>query len=151
MKKQGLISLVLLSLVMGGAACTKKSEVQTNVMKIALKDDVKTLDPANAYDSVSWEVLPNIVDTLLQYKYLEDQAILEPLLAEAMPTYSKDGKTVTIKIKKGILYADDAAFKATAGKGRELKAQDFIFEFKRLGIQALQSQGSWIFEGKVAG
>lgn len=151
MKKRGLICLVLVTMVLGGAACSKKSAVQSNVLKIALKDDVKTLDPANAYDSVSWDVLPNIVDTLLQYKYLEDQAILEPLLAETMPSYSKDGKTVTIKIKKGILYADDAAFKATSGKGRELKAQDFVLEFKRLALPALQSQGSWIFEGKVAG
>jgi oligopeptide transport system substrate-binding protein len=151
MKKHGLIGLVLLSVVVGGTACSKKTATQTNVLKVALKDDVKTLDPANAYDSVSWDVLPNIVDTLLQYKYLEDQAILEPLLADGMPVYSKDGKTVTIKIKKGVLYADDAAFKATAGKGRELKAQDFILEFKRLAIPALQSQGSWIFEGKVVG
>ena len=151
MKKSGLTSLVLMLMIVGGTACTKKTAIQTNVLRIALKDDVKTLDPANAYDSVSWDVLPNIVDTLLQYKYLEDQAVLEPLLAESMPVYSKDGKTVTIKIKKGVMYADDAAFKATAGKGRELKAQDFILEFKRLAIPSLQSQGSWIFEGKVAG
>ena len=95
--------------------------------------------------------MANLYDTLLQYKFLEDQAVLEPLLAESMPEFSKDGLTVTIKIKKGILFSDDAAFKENAGKGRELKAQDFIYSFKRLAIPALQSQGSWVFEGKVEG
>jgi ABC-type transport system substrate-binding protein len=126
--------------------CTKKEEVQGSVLRIAIKDDVKTLDPANMYDSVGAEVLPQIMETLLQYKYLEDQLILEPMLADGMPVYSKDGLTVTIKIKKGVFFADDAAFKANGGKGRELKAQDFIFGFKRLAIPAIQSNGSWIFE-----
>lgn len=147
-QKIGLISLTMLGLVTG---CSKKEEVQGKILKIALKDDVKTLDPANMYDSVGGEVLPQIMETLLQYKYLEDQLVLEPLLAEAMPVVSKDSLTVTIKIKKGVFYADDACFKANGGKGRELKAQDFVFAFKRLAIPALQSNGSWIFEGKVVG
>lgn len=149
-QKIGLISLTMLGLGLV-TGCSKKEEVQGKILKIALKDDVKTLDPANMYDSVGGEVLPQIMETLLQYKYLEDQLVLEPLLAEAMPVVSKDSLTVTIKIKKGIFYADDACFKANGGKGRELKAQDFVFAFKRLAIPALQSNGSWIFEGKVVG
>jgi oligopeptide transport system substrate-binding protein len=144
-------SALALSFAISFSSCTKRDENVGNVLRIVLKDDVKTLDPANAYDSVSWEVMPEIYDTLLQYKYLEEQLVLEPLLAESMPVYSKDGLTVTIKIKKGVFYADDAAFKANGGKGRELKAQDFIYGFKRLAIPAIQSQGTWIFEGKVLG
>jgi len=151
MKKHGLIGLVLLSLVVSGAACSGGSSNVGNVLRIGIKDDVKTLDPANAYDAISWDVLPNILDTLLQYNYLSEQATLEPLLAESMPVFSKDGLSVSVQIKKGVMYADDAAFKATGGKGRELKAQDFIFQFKRLALPAIQSQGSWIFEGKVVG
>lgn len=153
MKQKKLLSLLCAFVVTSVAlsACSKKEEVVGSQLRIALKDDVKTLDPANAYDSVSFEVLPNIYDTLLQYKYLEDQLILEPLLAESMPVFSKDGLTVTVKIKKGVLFADDAAFKTNGGKGRELKAQDFIFAFKRLAIPAIQSQGAWVFDGKVVG
>jgi oligopeptide transport system substrate-binding protein len=132
-------------------ACTKHGNQNDNIFKVAVKDDIKTLDPANAYDSVSLDILPSIEETLLQYKYLDDQMVLEPLLADGMPVYSKDGLTVTVKIKKGIHYADDAAFKDNGGKGREIKASDFIYEFKRLAIPAIQSQGSWIFEDKVVG
>lgn len=154
MKQKKLLGLVLAASIATALAisgCSKREENAGNVLRIALKDDVKTLDPANAYDSVSWEVLPNIYDTLLQYNYLDDTLTLEPLLADGMPVYSKDGLTVTVKIKKGIMFADDAAFKASNGKGRELKASDFIYGFKRLAIPAIQSQGSWVFEGKVIG
>ncbi len=144
------LMLIIATMGLAGTSCTKKAQVG-NMLRQAIKDDVKTLDPANAYDSVSWTVLPNIYDTLLQYKYLGKQLELEPLLADGMPIFSKDGLTVTIKIKKGILFQDDAAFKATQGKGRELKASDFIFAFKRLAIPAIQSQGAWIFDGKVVG
>jgi oligopeptide transport system substrate-binding protein len=130
--------------------CTKKEE-STNTFKIALKDDVKTLDPANAYDSVSLLVSPNVYETPLQYKYLSDQLELEPLLADSLPVYSKDGLTATLKLKKGVMFQDDPCFKANGGKGREVKAQDFLFEFKRLALPAIQSQGSWIFEGKIVG
>lgn len=133
------------------SGCTKKGALNDNIFKVALKDDVKTLDPANAYDSVSLDILPSIEETLLQYKYLEDQMVLEPLLADSLPEYSKDGLTATVKIKKGVFFQDDAAFKANGGKGREVKAADFIYEFKRLAIPAIQSQGSWIFEGKIVG
>jgi oligopeptide transport system substrate-binding protein len=154
MKQKKLLGLLLAATITTSfviSGCSKKDENAGNVLRIALKDDVKTLDPANAYDSVSWEVLPNIYDTLLQYQYLNDQLILEPLLSDGMPVYSKDGLTVTVKIKKGIMFADDAAFKANGGKGRELKAQDFLFGFKRLAIPTIQSQGAWVFEGKVVG
>lgn len=132
-------------------SCTHKKELSSNVLRTPLKDDVKTLDPANAYDSVSLDVLPNIMEPLLQYSYSSEQLVLEPLVAESMPEYSKDGLTVTIKIKKGISFQDDTCFKATGGKGRELKAQDFIYAFKRLALPALQSSGSWIFENRVVG
>lgn len=114
-----------------------------------LRDDVKSLDPAIAYDTVSLKVMPHTMESLFQYSFLKTPLTLEPLLAEAMPAVSKDGKTYTIKLKKGVLWQDDAAF--AGGKGRELVAEDFIYGWKRLLHPDLQSPGSWIFEDKVAG
>ena len=151
MKKHLIQVVSIAALAFVFAACSKHSNQNDNIFRVAVKDDIKTLDPANAYDVVSLDILPSIEETLLQYKYLNDQAVLEPLLADGMPEYSKDGLTVTVKLKKGIHYTDDAAFKDNGGKGREIKASDFIFEFKRLAIPAIQSQGSWIFEDKVVG
>ncbi len=148
-------SIFLGILVLVGTAflsgCTGKDRSQLNVFKIPLKDDVKTLDPVNVYDSVSTDVIQQIIEAPLQYKYLESKPTLEPLVAESMPEYSKDGLTVTLKLKKGIHFQDDPCFKDNGGKGRELKAQDFIYGFKRHAIPAIQSQGAWIFEGKIVG
>ncbi len=147
----GRLLVLGLSLSLIGSGCTQKESASLDVIKIAVKDDVKSLDPANAYDSVSLDILPSIMEPLLQYQYLQDQLILEPLLAESMPEYSKDGLTVTVKIKKGIKFHDDSCFKSNGGKGREVRAQDFIFAFKRLALPGIQSQGAWIFEGKIQG
>lgn len=149
--KQSALAFVSVFAMLVAMGCSQKSNQSANVLRLPLKDDVKTLDPVNAYDSVSLDVLPNIMETLLQYSYLNDQLVLEPLLAESMPEYSKDGLTVTVKIKKGVMFQDDGCFKATGGKGREVKAQDFIYAFKRHAIPALQSSGAWVFDGKVLG
>ncbi len=140
-----------LLLGLGGWSCTGKESRRANVLRVAVKEDLKTLDPANAYDDVSLDVLPNIAETLLQYRYLDENLVLEPLLAESMPEYSKDGLSARVTIRKGILFQDDPCFRANGGKGRELHASDFIFAFKRLAIPSLQSRGAWIFQEKIAG
>ena len=115
------------------------------------KDDVKTWDPANAYDSVSSDLVLNIYESLFQYVYLSNVYQVEPLLAASMPVYSKDRLTVTIPLKKGVKFQDDPCFKETNGKGRELKAQDFIYAWKRLALSSLQSAGWWVFDEKIVG
>src|SRR5262249_6146586 len=121
------------------------------VLHSHLKDDVKTWDPANAYDSVSLEVAPSILETLYQYAYLTETYKVIPLLAADMPKISSDRLTYTIPLKHGIKFQDDPCFKDTQGKGRELKAQDFVYAWKRLAWPSLESQGWWIFDGKVVG
>jgi len=116
-----------------------------------VKEDLKTLDPANAYDDVSLDILPNIMESLYQYKYLDENMVLEPLLAAAMPEYSKDGLSARVSIRKGIKFQDDPCFRSNGGRGRELRADDFVYAFKRLAIPSLQSQGAWIFQEKISG
>lgn len=148
------IRIILTALAVVGSlsfsACTqRKDEIQGKLLSLALNDDVKSLDPAIAYDAISLEVLPMINESLLQYKYTKLPLELEPLLAESMPTVSKDKKSYTFKIKKGVLFQDDEAF--PGGKGRELKASDFTYAWKRMLLPDIQSPGTWIFEGKVVG
>ena len=115
------------------------------------KDDVKTWDPVNAYDSVSLDMVPLIYETLYQYAYLSETYQIEPLLAAELPKYSSDQKTITIPIKKGIKFQNDPCFKETNGQGRELKAQDFVYGINRLALPSVQSQGWWILDGNIAG
>ena len=130
-------------------ACTQKAVNEGKVMNLVLGDDCKSLDPALAYDSVSLTVMPLALESLFQYKYTKLPLELQPLLAEGMPAISKDQKTYTIPIRKGVMWQDDAAF--PGGKGRELKAGDFIYAWKRMLIPELQSPGTWMFDGKVVG
>jgi len=91
----------------------------------------------------------NIYDTLYRYKYLARPYEIVPNLAVAMPEVSEDGLTYTFKIKKGVFYADDAAF--PKGKGREVFAEDFVYSIKRHFDVANRSQGSWLWDGKIIG
>jgi ABC-type transport system substrate-binding protein len=128
------------------------SALKGKVLRLVLEDNIKTTDPTNQYDVISAEVAYQIYETPYQYAYYsDDQAELVPMLADGMPQLSKDRLTYTFKIKKGVRYQDDACFQATGGKGRELKAQDFVYAWKRHANPANESQGFWIWDGKIAG
>jgi ABC-type transport system substrate-binding protein len=148
--------LVEITLI-GAMVCTmgchrgKKDDPKLAVFHGFVKDDVKTWDPANAYDTVSLSLVPSVLETLYQYSYLSEVYKVEPLLASGMPKYSADKLTLTIPIKHGIKFQDDPCFKETQGKGRELKAQDFVNGIKRLAIPSLQSTGWWVVDNRVVG
>ncbi len=144
--KLRLISLFVAGLVL--QSCTSGGS-EDSMIRVSLDEEVKSLDPANTYDGVSLSVLPSVVESLYQYDYYAETVKVEPLLAEGMPEFSKDGKTVVVKIRKGIFYAKDTAFGA-AGT-RELNANDFIYAVKRLAHPGVQSQGRWIFDDRLVG
>ena len=97
-------------------------------------------DPAGAQDLYSGTIEQAIFETLLTYDYLARPAHLVPLTAEAMPQVSADGKVYTFKIRKGIYYSPDPAFK---GKKRELTAEDYAYSLKRLIDPKLASPWAW--------
>lgn len=131
------------------AACTGSSNVPDNSLSIPLRINLKTLDPAQASDEATSEVMPQIFESLLQYHYLKRPLEVIPLLSDGMPKVSKDGLTVTIKIKPGIKFQDSEVF--PGGKGREVVADDFIYSWKRVADTATKGDGFWIFDGKIVG
>jgi ABC-type transport system substrate-binding protein len=137
-----LILLVLICLF----SCTKRERLE-NEINLSLPDRISSIDPLNAYDTVSANVLYQVYDTLYQYNYLKRPYSLEPLLAEEMPNISQDGKTYLIKIKKNIFYHNNSSISA----GRTLKAQDFINQIKRVAFIPHASSGWWLFDGKIQG
>src|SRR5208337_5123396 len=107
-----------------------------------------SFDPAFASDGASDSIIANIVEAMLDYDYLVRPVKLVPRTLEAMPTVEESGKTYTMKIRKGIFFTPDPAFK---GKPRELVAADYAYSLKRLLDPALRSPWSWIVEGKLVG
>jgi oligopeptide transport system substrate-binding protein len=151
MKKNLSLTLIAVVTTLVLFSCTKTPVDDPNykILRYPLSDDAKTLDPAVAYDTISATVLYQSIETLYQYKYFQTPLELEPLLADGMPEISKDKLVYKIKIKQGVRFQDDPAF--AEGKGRELKAQDFIYNWQRMLIPALLSGGTWVFVDKVVG
>ncbi|MDT8321878.1 MAG: ABC transporter substrate-binding protein, partial [Xanthomonadales bacterium] len=108
-----------------------------------------SLDPAQASNIYANFLAVNLYDTLYRYKYLARPYALEPNLAESLPRVSADGLTYTIRIKQGVHYVDDDAF--PGGKGRELRAEDFVYSIKRHFDPAVRAQGAWLWQGRIVG
>src|SRR4029450_3396890 len=112
------LTLALACAVVHGAAAADMSKVVRQVFPAAETG----FDPAAAHDLYSATVEQAIFETLLTYDYLARPAKLVAQTAEALPQVSDDGKTYTFKVKKGIYFTPDPAFK---GKRRELTAADY--------------------------
>jgi len=82
---------------------------------------LRTIDPADAYESLSGQLLRNLGDTL--YTYESGTTKLIPHLATAMPKVSQDGLTYTIPLRQGVIFHDDTPFNAAA---MEFSLQRFI-------------------------
>jgi len=130
---------------------SKKSVEDQTALQLVTTSKIKGLDPVMAGDLYSGRQVANAYEALYQYHYLKRPYTLDPLLAEELPTISPNGKTYTIKIKKGVLFQDDPSFEKNNGKGRELTAQDFVYSFMRLADPKETTDGWWIFDGKVVG
>lgn len=146
-----LIVLAFVSATVVGCTkgCSQKVSDTDTTLNVPVRANVKGLDPIYGNDIYAHAVMSNIFEALFEYHYLKRPLELQPLLAESMPEVSEDGLTHTIKIKKGVMFQDDEAFEG--GKGRELKATDFVYAWKRLADPALTSDGFWIFDGKIKG
>jgi ABC-type transport system substrate-binding protein len=74
---------------------------------------------------------------------------MRPNVAAAMPEVTDNYQTYTFKIKPGIYFADDPAFK---GQKRELVAEDFVYSLKRHYDPRWKSANLYILENaKILG
>ncbi len=105
-------------------------------------------DPAAFASLYSNIVSEAIFERLLTYDYLARPAKVVPMVAEALPEVSADGRTYTFRLKKGIHFTPDPAFN---GRKRELVASDYIYSFKRFMDPQLRSPWQFMLEGKIVG
>jgi ABC-type transport system substrate-binding protein len=105
-------------------------------------------DPVRISDLYSATVNEAIFERLLTYDYLARPAKLVPMVTEAMPEVTDGGRTYTFRIKKGIHFSSDPAFK---GVRRELTAEDFVYSFKRFMDPKYSAPYAFLIEGKLVG
>jgi ABC-type transport system substrate-binding protein len=105
-------------------------------------------DPATVNDLYSNIINDAIFESLLTYDYLARPSKLVPRAAESLPEMTEGGRVYTYRIRKGVFFSDDAAFN---GQKRELTADDFAYQIRRMADPKLHSQWRYLVEGKILG
>src|SRR5262250_3055063 len=90
-------------------------------LRVAFAIAETSFDPQFASDAASDGVIANVYEQMLDYDYLARPVKLVPRTLEAMPVVQDNGATYVFKLRKGIFFTPDPAFK---GKPRELIAAD---------------------------
>lgn len=111
-------------------ACASSGVVAADMQKVLriASPDITSLDPQQGTDLYSTRIASVIFEALYEFEYLSTGSKVIPNTAESMPVITDDGKTWTIRLRKGIRFADDPVWK---GKPRELVADDYAYSIKR--------------------
>jgi len=120
--------------VLSGCSQTSQ-EAPGDIFKFPIPAPVVTLDPARVQDAHSARLVRLSFESLFKFSKQK----LVPLLAKGDAQASADDRTYTVRLRKGVLFQDDEAFRETQGHGRELVASDIAFTFKRLADPRLKS------------
>jgi peptide/nickel transport system substrate-binding protein len=126
--------VALLTAAYGVAANAKHAQKHAKLGTLrAVIDTIDYLDPQQAYTGQSWWAMWNVWETLVTYRHVDGPAgyKLVPGLAQSMPTVSRDGRTYTFVLRKGLKYSN----------GQALKASDFKFTIKREFLSTGQGVG----------
>jgi peptide/nickel transport system substrate-binding protein len=128
-------ALGALLLVVAGfakAASSSQAAKKGGTMRLNMSDtDLDFSDPSLSYFVIGWQVEYATALKLVNYpdKAAPAGSRLVPEAAVAMPTISKDGKTYTFTIRKGLRFSDGSA----------ITAKNFKWAFDRSATKAQQS------------
>jgi oligopeptide transport system substrate-binding protein len=112
-------------------------------------DGPKSLDPIRGSTVYENQCASQLVETLLQYKYLKRPFELEPLLLAEMPT-SADGLTWKFRLKPNVRFHDDGCF--PDGKGRPVVSADVFYSWKRMAdVRRANSKVWWLMQDTIVG
>lgn len=144
------LSVALTTILLTIAGCDSSPSARDSneaVIYAVMPTKIQGFDPGYTSGIYSTRVASEVFECLYQYHYLKRPYEVIPQLAEGMPQVSEDRRTYTIKIKKGVYFADDKCF--PDGKGRELKAGDFVFSWKRIANIKFLSPNWWMFNDRI--
>ena len=125
------------------AGSARPAGATAGTLRVAFRAPETGFDPLAIGDENSNRVASVIFESPLTYDYLARPVKLRPLTALALPEIAADSKTFTFRIRPGIFFAEDPAFK---GRPRELVAQDYVYTLKRFYDPRLNSENLYVFE-----
>jgi ABC-type transport system substrate-binding protein len=121
----------------GGSAPSKEEQKKAAALKFPIMTDLTTLDPPMIQDHPTHQVLEQIYEGLVHY---DENNKIQPLLAEKWEV-SKDGKTYTFYLKKGVKFHN----------GKEFTAEDVKWSFERASDPKMKSPTVENFLNDVVG
>ena len=121
----------------------------TKTLRVAFPTAETGFDPAQVQDLYSRTVIGHILDAPLEFDFMARPARLRVNTAVAMPEVSADFRTFTFRLRPGVRFQDDPAFK---GAPRELVAADYVYSWKRIYDPRWKSPMLFVLENsKVLG
>jgi hypothetical protein len=123
MPRHWLTLITAIALAIGAHADERK------VLRLAFTRAETSMDPAHIVDLYSRVLTAHIFEAPYTYDHLARPAKFRPQTAVGMPEVSDDFRVWTMRIKPGIYFNDDPAFK---GQRRELVAADYVYVYKRI-------------------
>lgn len=138
MRKPVLLLLIIINLF---GACQRQHSVKTDkkVFRYNEASGIRTLDPAFAKGQADIWACNQLFNGLVQ---MNDKLETTPAIANRWEI-SEDGKIYTFYLRNDVHFHDDPLF--PNGKGRMVKASDFVYSFKRILDPKLASPGAWVF------
>ncbi len=127
--KHGIITLFFLGLIAG---CGSQGEEYKNFLRLRLKDDPTTLDPAYVVDVPGGALAAKLYNGLVRF---DRDGRIVPDLAERWEI-SEDGRTYRFQLREGVAFDN----------GREATADDFVYSFRRLLDPEVNSPRFWLLE-----
>ncbi len=130
--RRALLKAAALAAGAGPLAVQAQTKAETNaprkVLRYAFQIAETGFDPVQIVDLYSRIVTAHIFEGLYEYDHLARPYLIRPATAQGDPEVSEDFRTWTVRVKPGLFFQDDPAFK---GKPRELTAHDYVYAFKR--------------------
>ncbi|OBY73778.1 ABC transporter substrate-binding protein [Acinetobacter gyllenbergii] len=139
------LSTVIAFMPMGYAKTPAQAD---KVLRVAFEAPDDGFDMVKTFNFYSGSVADVIFERLLQYDYLASPVKLIPATAESLPVVEKNGQVYIFKIKPGIYFTDDPAFK---GKRRELVAEDYVYSIKRILDPKNHASAFSFIDNKIVG
>ena len=116
------------SLFLGSAQAGTNLADPAKVLRMAFPAAETGFDPVRVSDLYSNIVNSGIFQPLVTYDWMARPSTIVADAAQALPEVTEDGTLYTFKIRKGLYFSADPAFK---GQKRELTAQDFVYTLMR--------------------
>ena len=130
---------ILILLAVALMATAAFAQTPKNTLVEDLFGSIDTLDPAQAYDTSSSEVIQNVYQTLYTYKGASAKDFV-PQLATGYKI-SEDGTTYTFTLRKGVTFHN----------GDPFTCADVAYSIKRAVITNNAQSGDWILAEPLSG